>query len=101
MRSRARRRRHSSARYGPTLPAVAMGCAESHLAVLRDGVPGQRLNIQQQTRTPNGSGDVAGFIEDLVINILSPAVGGGKVLSFDTDRVLKTCQAWKQRGLLP
>jgi hypothetical protein len=62
------------------------------------GEPQERLNIEQRTRTKDGTGDVVGFIEDLVTRIVSPSIDGGKVLSFDTNDMLKTCLAYKQRG---
>jgi hypothetical protein len=46
-------------------------------------------------------GDIAKFIEDFVINILSPSIGGGKVVGFDTDNLLKACLAYKRSGHVP
>jgi hypothetical protein len=65
------------------------------------GVSEGRLNIQQRTRSPDGKGNVVGFIEDFVTNILLPSIGGGKVVGFDTDSMLKACLAYKSRGRLP
>jgi hypothetical protein len=62
------------------------------------GTPKERLNIEQRTQTPDGAGNVVGFIEDLVTKVVSPSMDGGKVLSFDTDNMLKTCLAYKQQG---
>jgi hypothetical protein len=65
------------------------------------GVSEKRLNIEQRARTPDGKGDVVGFIEDFVVNVLSPSIGGGKVASFDTDSMLKACSSYKRNGRLP
>jgi hypothetical protein len=65
------------------------------------GVSEERLNIEQVTRTPDGKGNVVGFIEDFVTNVLSPSIGGGKVVSFDTDSMLKACTSYKRHGRLP
>jgi hypothetical protein len=65
------------------------------------GFPDARLKILQQTRTPDGKGDVAGFIEAMVKELVSPGVGGGKVVSFDTDSILKACMAYQRSGRLP
>jgi len=59
------------------------------------------LIIQQRTRTADGQGDVVEFINDFVANMLSPSVGGGKVVSFDTDGILKACLGYKRGGRLP
>jgi hypothetical protein len=65
------------------------------------GVPEGRLTVQQRTLTPDGKGNVVGFLGDFVTNILSPSIKAGKVTSFDTDGVLKACMTYKQRGRLP
>ena len=65
------------------------------------GASEERLKIEQRTRTPDGKGDVIGFIEEFVSKIVSPSLGGGKVSSFDTDSMLQACLAYKRRGRLP
>ena len=55
------------------------------------GFSDARLKILQQARTPDGKGNVTGAIEDMVKELVSPGVKGGKVLSFDTAGMLK---AW-------
>lgn len=65
------------------------------------GVSEERLNIEQRTRTPDGKGDVTGFIEEFVFNVLAPSIGGSKVAGFDTDRMLKACMSYKRNGHLP
>jgi hypothetical protein len=65
------------------------------------GVSGERLKSEQRTRTPDGKGNVAGFIEEFVTNMLSPSIAGGKVVGFDTDGMLRTCLAYKRNRRLP
>jgi hypothetical protein len=65
------------------------------------GASQDRLTIEQRTRTPDGKGNVVGAIEDLVTNAVSPAIGGGRVVSFDTDGMLSACLTFKRRGRLP
>ncbi len=65
------------------------------------GVAEARLSIEQRTRTPDGNGNVVGFIEDLVTNILSPALRAGKVTGFETESMLSACVAYKRSGRLP
>lgn len=69
--------------------------------VIDYGVSGGRLRIEQRMLTPDGEGDIAKFIEDFVINILSPSIAGGKVIGFNTDSLLKACLAYKRNGRLP
>lgn len=58
----------------------------------------QRLNIEQRTRTADGEGDVAGFVDDFVLHLLAPSVGAGKVTSYDVDKMLATCLTYKRKG---
>jgi hypothetical protein len=73
----------------------------AHEIIIDYGVSEERLKIEQRTRTPDGKGNVIGFIEDFVTNALSPAIGRGRVVSFDTNGMLNACLAFKQRGRLP
>lgn len=69
--------------------------------VIDYGASAGRLRIEQRMLTPDGEGDIAKFIEDFVINVLSPSVAGGKVMGFNTDSLLKACTAYKRSGHLP
>ena len=69
--------------------------------VIDYGLSGERLQIEQRMLTPDGEGDVAGFIEEFVTKVLSPSVDGGKVVSFDADSMLKACLLYKRSGRVP
>jgi hypothetical protein len=65
------------------------------------GFSDARQKIHQADRTPDGKGNVTGFIDDMVRQLVSPGVRGGKVVSFDNDGVLKACMAYRRNGRLP
>ncbi len=69
--------------------------------VIDYGMSEERLKIEQRSRTPDGKGNITGLIEDFVMNVLSPANGGTRVVSFDTNGMLNACLAFKRRGRLP
>jgi hypothetical protein len=58
---------------------------------------GDRLNVLQRTRTPDGKGDIASFVDD-VVPMISKAVNGGAVRSMETVEVFKRCQNYKRTG---
>jgi len=62
------------------------------------GFGDKRLNIEQRTRMHDGEGDVVGFVDDFVTQILSRSVNTGKITSYDTGGMLSACLAYKRNG---
>lgn len=58
---------------------------------------GDRLNVLQRTRTPDGKGDIAGFVDEMV-PVISKTVNGGAVSRMETAEVLKRCLNYKRTG---
>jgi hypothetical protein len=41
------------------------------------------------------------LIDKMVKELVSPSVGGGKVVSFDANGMLRACMAYQRNGRLP
>jgi hypothetical protein len=65
--------------------------------VIEFGPAQERIGIRQASRTPDGTGNIEGFLDQLVPDI-SKAIGGGAVQSFSTDSMLRTCAGFKKTG---
>jgi hypothetical protein len=62
------------------------------------GVNDARLNLEQRTRASDGEGNVVNFVDDFVVHLVAPSVDAGKVTSYDMDKMLATCLAYKRKG---
>jgi hypothetical protein len=69
----------------------------SSKVVIEFGPTQERIGIRQISRTPDGAGDIEGFLDEFVPQI-SKAIGGGAVRSFSTDSMLRTCAGFKKTG---
>jgi len=69
----------------------------SEEAIIDFGQKSERLTILQRYRTPDGRGNIAGFIEDAV-SLVSSAVGGGSVQSMEMETMLRKCMQYKKNG---
>jgi hypothetical protein len=58
---------------------------------------GDRLSVLQRARTPDGKGDIVGFVDEIV-PVISKAVNGGAVSRMETADVLKSCLNYKRTG---
>jgi hypothetical protein len=69
----------------------------SEEAIIEFGPKDERLTVLQKATTPNGKGDIVGFIDD-VVPIISSALGGGSVQSMETEVMLRKCVQYKKDG---
>lgn len=58
---------------------------------------GERLTVLQQAKTPDGKGDISGFIDESV-PVISKAVDGGAVRGMTAGDVFKRCMDYKKTG---
>jgi hypothetical protein len=74
-----------------------LGLLASSRIIVEFGPAQERIGIRQMSRTPDGTGNIEGFV-DVFVPEISKAINGGAVRSFSTDSMLKACAEFKKTG---